>query len=400
MSIDKRYNLDYLEFVFNYVNKPIGELIKTGSIVNKKSMIYGDISKYIIDDFIEVRISPPRGVVEGRIYVKVLNRNLYGDELLESILKIKELETTLEFLYINRIDFCIDFKGLDILNKIDFNSLNKYNKPNINGINGGDVKTIYFNSIHIDKHKPRNSYKKQRVSATLYNKSGLISKHEEYKMDYINPDGDELMRLEMRLIRTPQYTKERHLLDLLGYYIFYDPIYFIENKKLIMDFIFYYYDKLWSIDVGDLNFNFNYINPDHSNFNDISKFVDNFNGVRMDFNKRNNEVKKIRRTHSKTIINKRLWNKKVNLLIELGGGKWRDNISDPFIISLLDKVNIVNEIDFEYVRSRGDIFIDDIDIFNEIYLYIRNRYKIIKPTLVDEIDKIDSDKLLDIFDHG
>lgn len=366
-------NIDYLELVFEWDPQQIFELNENKNlIVNGSHNPRTNKWTYDINGIFTITEAPPKGIIEGRTYVKILNPRLYGGKLFETIKFIQSI-LTIKFLSINRIDFCLDIKDEDIFKNIDFNNLNEYKTSKgiflCSEANDEEGKSLYFNTIDLNKQKRKSIFKKQRVSAILYTKSNLLERcSNKSKQHYQNENEDLLTRLELRLNKTPQETKDTHLIKTLSYYLWNDPTYLKNHQEIIIQYIFNQYGNIYDLQRGgDPILNYSNLYDDDFDFIYISDFITDFMNMRTDFNIKHKEYKK---SKPKTTYSKKIYKEKLDALVKLGGTKWINYINPIIVENILKESCIKWTIELEYIKIHDGETIDGRNIFREIHEYI------------------------------
>lgn len=393
-------NIDYLELVFEWNPQQI-ELLNNNPDIIIKSIYNPSTNKttYEINDIFTMVEAPPKGIIKGRTYIKILNPRLYSDHLNQVIEFIKST-LSIKFLSINRIDFCLDIKDEDIFRDIDFNNLNEY-KTNgdiflFSEANGDEGKSLYFNTIDLNKQKRKSVFKKQRVSAILYTKSNLLDRGAKKKREYQNENGDLLTRLELRLNKTPQETKDTHLIRTLSYYLWNDPLYFKNHKETIIQYIFNHYKSVYYLERGDEPIiNYSDLYDDDFDFIYINDFINDFINERTEFNIKHNEYKKTKAPAP--TYSKKTYKKKLEAINDLLGDKWIEIMSDSLIIQILKDSGIKWTDELEYIKINDNETINGRNIKREIHEYIIKQSRVL---LVDELKELnmDDDELYKLFD--
>jgi len=430
-------NIDRLEFVFGYKPIDIVErlLVKRVELMKIDWKLATDMNTgkiYIKDgegiDIVDLTIRETIGFIEGRIYCKIRNHVFYNPDFKSIFVKISRLMIDFKYLHIQNIDFSFDLINISIFDNIDFNIVEQGNNMRENKLLcSKDGKSLYFNMISKTKKRKRvdktdellydgdgkpelDKRGKKAITAILYTKSELI-KNKEHHKKYINPEGDLLERLEIRLIRTksPERSKYGRLIEIISHYLWYETDYFFDKKDYIAEYIAFNTENLWSIkDTEGREYLLNYKKIfgdtiDQQYIKDFIEYIDNKN---KKLNKVRAEEQKVRRQKEATAIKKRDWIKKVNSIIVFMGQNFKNCLTDDNIKILLDELNITSINDFEYIKKTESIRINGRDLFNEIYSYIRSRavdilseLEVSEIDLFDEVDNKNENKKVEYIDR-
>ncbi len=416
--MNKRINIDWLELTFNYNPTFITNLMNNEPTIRVKT-IHKSKNKnytkgnptYYIDHFFEVYILEPSGAVEGRTYIKILNPKLWKD-LEHSIALLKELvyKYKLELLYINKMDFCIDLIGIDLLNLIDFNKPGQYKtekgvylKAIANEENG---KTLYFNTIDIDKITEDNKvkdpekvkgYTKQRANGKLYTKSiELDIKGNKYKQSYQNPNNEVLTRLELSFCRDYKQTKEKHLLEAMAGFIWNNTQTFINEKEYLTQYIMEQWTNLYYIELDKepiINFNTFFDTPNQLyDYVYIQPFIDLYMATRKTYI---DTIKSYRKTYIKPIFNKKVYLERIEACIKLFNNDYKTFMTEPLMLKLITDTGATHHHQLDIVKIKDNIEVNGenlhMAVHNHLYSYlernpIKESYEVKSETINNEED--------------
>jgi len=391
--INKKLNLDWLELVFDYTPNFIKDLNKEPLLIKtlNQKLKRGYKTTYFIDDLYEVYILEPAGIVQGRIYVKILNPNLYNDKLLYSIQKIKDLtlKYNWQLLTINKLDLAIDLIDIDLFEQIDLNKLDLYqtkkleNKPVYLEIQANEQggKTLYYNIVDIKAQAVKKRYKKQRVSATLYTKTEELKiKNNRYKQSYQNPNDKTITRLEIKLQKDNIVSKENFLLKAIADFIWTDPERFIRQKESILQYIYMVYQNLYYLSLNGTEiieyktlFNIQNEEDEYYDFIHIEDFISIFKQSRLDYNIKTNKYRKER---PKPLLNKKLYLSKLEAIIMLNDiTPYHNILTNDFINKLIEQTGIENHNDLDKIKIKNDILINNRNLHLDIHNFIYDKVK-------------------------
>jgi hypothetical protein len=380
--MNKTHNIDWLELTFNYNPTFITNLITKELDLIVKTTYKNNKPTYYVNDLFSIFILEPNGAVEGRTYIKIENPKLY-ESLTATIELLKQLsyKYNIELLYLNQLDITTDFIGIDLLQQIDLNKLNEYKAASkiylkaITNEQGG--KTLYFNTIDIDKYIGKKQ-KKQRANGKLYTKSiELEIKKNKYKQSYQNPTNELITRLELSFKKDFIVAKETHLLKAMADFIWTNPQKLISEKDYIIQYIFQEYEHLYYLENnGIIILDFNTIFNDHNELYDyghITDLIDLYKG-----NTDNYKIKmtKYRKTYNKPIFNKKLYLESIEANITLWQNEYKEFMTGPIIEKLLKNTGTTHHHQLDIVRIKEDKETNGENlhmlIHNHIYSYLQN----------------------------
>ncbi len=389
----KRLNIDYLELVFTYDKNFIRNLTDDREV--KLITFFKDRkTHYLIDDIFDITIFEGNDFIDGRINIKIMNQQLYKTSkyLLDCIKLLKEItiKYNIHLLTLNKVDMAIDFIGVDLFSEIDFNNLQDYLTGKINKkkvylksqSNEEGGKSLYFNTIDLDKETKTKRYKKQRLTGILYTKNvELDISGNNHKKSYQNKDNELITRLEIRIERTNDMARENFLLKAMADFLWTNPDRFIGEKDYIIQKIFDDYRELYKLSYkGTTLIDFDMIFTDYNELMDyghLTDFIDLFETNISDYNKK---IKNYRKTYIKPVFNKKLYVEKIEGLIKLFSNNYEIYLTDTIIKMILEETNLT---DHHYLDNIGfnnkplengeNLY---LDINNFVYKYLQNNKQI------------------------
>jgi hypothetical protein len=384
----KKLNIDFLELVFDYNQNFITDLLNEPKTM-VKTLIFNNKKTYIVEDLFEVRVLEPLGVVEGRIYIKILNQKLYKDgtgpikehKLITAILRLKELSLNLNInlLTLNRLDLAYDILDIDIFELIDLNKLNEYKTGSYNKkriyletqSNNDGGKTLYFNTIDIEEQKKKRRYRKQRINATLYTKSRELDiTNNKYKKSYQNPGNKLITRLELKLVKDNVVSKETFLLKAMANYLWTDPKKFLERKDALIQYVFMEYKTLYYLEGDAIILEYDILFKDHNDFDFIyiNDFIDDI--FKKSITDYNIKTKKYRTTYVKPIFKKKLYLENIESIINLWQTDFIEYMTKKNIEKLLEITGATHHHQLDIVKIKEDKETNGRNLHKEIHLNI------------------------------
>ena len=390
-KLNTKSNIDYIEFIFSYNHNFLTNLFGKGVVIRNHYDIkkrYNNIH-YIVEELYDIFILEPKGVVEGRIYIKLLNPILYSKDLAMVIHKLRDLTMALdiELIGLNKIDLALDLIDEDLFNDIDFNDIKNHKSGHINNkpvylnaqINKEGGKSLYFNINDLEYQKQKKTYKKQRITGILYTKNiELNIKSNQKKKNYQNPDNKVITRLEIKIEKTSTISRESHLLKAMADFIWTNPDRFFNEKENLIKYIFKSYQNLYTLRTpnDDIIIDYKKLYNDDDEYNDfiyIGDFIDLWKKNTDDYNIKTNKYKK---TYRKPIFKSKVYQALLQSIVGLNPiVDYKFYLTEDIILKIIDISGITNHNDLNNIKASNELT-NGVDIFMNInkliYSYIEN----------------------------